>query len=120
MRRHLFVASFIVFAVVACGGTHYVSTRSPDAVLLANAQSPAEVRAAIVRALADRRYVTESEQAGSIVARLQKGSERIRVAVDYSGQQYMVRYLHSAGLRTRQDSDGSVLVESTYLSWTDK
>src|SRR5215468_2508631 len=99
--RRLFAASVTVLTLVACSGsTHYVSTKAPDSVLIADAQSPAEVRAAVVRALALRRFTTESEQAGRVVARLEKGSERVRVAVEYSGQQYAVRYIDSAGLKT--------------------
>jgi len=117
--RRLFATSFTVLALVACGGTHYVSTRAPDAELIADAQSPAEVRAAVIRALASRRFKTESEQAGRVVARLDKGSERLRVAVEYTGQQYSIVYLDSAGLQTKTEN-GEVLVESTYKSWTDK
>jgi hypothetical protein len=117
--RRLFSASVAIVALVACSGTHYVSTRAPDAVLMADAQSPAEVRAAVVRALASRRFTTESEQAGRVVARLDKGSERLRVAVEYTGQQYAVVYLDSAGLKTKTENV-EVLVESSYKSWTDK
>ncbi len=117
--RRLFAASLTVLTLVACGGSHFVGTRAADPVLLADAQSPAEVRAAVVRALAARRFSTESETAGRVVARLEKGGERIRVAVEYSDHQYAIRYLDSAGMQTRTEN-GELLVGGDYRSWTDK
>ena len=117
--RRVIVASLVTLAVVACGGTHYVSTKSADAVLMPDGGSPGEIRAAVIRALASRRFTTESETAGRVVARHDKGSERLRVAVEYTGQQYLVRYVDSAGLETKTEN-GELYIGGDYKSWTEK
>jgi hypothetical protein len=110
----------VVFAsslLIAGCGTSFVSTRLAEPVLVARAQSPAEVRAAIIRAMAFRKFSPESEVEGSIVAHLDKGDARLQVAIDYTPTQYSVRYLSSTGLQTETAPSGEVLVEKRWVSW---
>src|SRR5262245_26212568 len=110
-------AVLLIVALVACGGAKFVPTSSADAVLLAKPETPAEVRAAVIRALENRRFTTESEEAGRVVARLDKGDASLHVAVEYTGSQYLVRYLNSTGLMTQPGPSGTTLVEDRWVSW---
>ena len=70
----------------------------PDPVLLSQAQPLEAVRAAVVRALAAQRLLTETEQSGRVVARHDRRGLVMRLMVDYSDRQYVVRYLDSCGV----------------------
>ena len=105
-----------LFAASGCG-TSYTSTRVADPVLIARASAPSEVRAAIVRAMEARRFTPKSEEPGRIVARLDRGSTKLDVAIEYSGTQYVVRYLDSTGLKSKQGSEGDVLVDEHWSGW---
>lgn len=99
-----------VLGVAGCGTSYYPPPNDP--VLIANSAPPAEIRAAVIRAYQDRRYVTEQEEAGRITARHEKGEYMLKVAVEYDGQHYQVRLLASSGYKTMPGPDGSVTIES--------
>ena len=101
----------IALPFLAACGTSYVPPPA-DPVLLATPQSPAHLRAAIVRALADRRFATESEAPGRVVARFDHGATSLHVAVEYADTQYFIRLLDSRGYKTRP-GEGGVLVEAS-------
>ena len=103
--------------LVAGCGTSFVSTRVAEPVLVARPQSPAEVRAAIVRAMQFRKFSPEMEEEGRIIAHLDKGDARLQVAIEYSPTQYAVRYLSSTGLETQAAPSGEVLVNKRWVSW---
>jgi hypothetical protein len=105
-------------ALAACHGPRFVPAASADVVLIAQAQPPAEIRAAVVRALKDRRFQTESEVPGRIVARYERGEEGLRVAVEYSETQFVVRYVDSNGIRAMNDpASGQLLVDDRCAKW---
>ena len=106
--RSLSCAALLALLLAACG-TSYTSTRVADPVLVAKSDSPAEVRAAVVRALAARKFIAKSEEPGKIVAELDRGSEKLVVAVEYSSTQYLVRYVSSSGLKTKPGPGGDLL-----------
>lgn len=114
--RSLSCAALLALLLAACG-TSYTSTRVADPVLVAKSDSPAEVRAAVVRALAARKFSAKSEEPGKIVAELDRGSERLVVAVEYSSTQYLVRYVSSSGLKTKPGPDGDLLVDEHWAGW---
>lgn len=114
--RSLSCASLLALLLAACG-TSYTSTRAADPVLVAKSDSPAEVRAAVVRALAARKFSAKSEEPGKIVAELDRGSEKLVVAVEYSSTQYLVRYVSSSGLKTKPGPDGDLLVDEHWAGW---
>lgn len=116
MRTSIAVVLASSLLIAGCG-TSFVSTRTAEPVLVARPQSPAEVRAAIIRAMAFRKFSPESEVEGSIVAHLDKGDARLQVAIDYTPTQYSVRYLSSTGLQTETAPSGEVLVEKRWVSW---
>jgi len=64
---------------------------------IAAAESSAQTRAAILRALIEGNYTVESEEAGRIIARYGGSKWNMVVAVDYSNQ-VAVRYLSSENL----------------------
>ena len=114
--RSLSCAALLTLLLAACG-TSYTSTRVADPVLVAKSDSPAEVRAAVVRALAARKFSAKSEEPGKIVAELDRGSERLVVAVEYSSTQYLVRYVSSSGLKTKPGPGGDLLVDEHWAGW---
>lgn len=118
MRTSLVAVALASSLLVAGCGTTFVSTRAVEPVLVARPQSPAEVRAAIIRALEFRKFSPEAEEEGRIIAHLDHGDERLQIAVEYSPTQYAVRYLSSSGLKTATAPDGEVLVDRRWVSWT--
>jgi hypothetical protein len=117
--RFAWLAAFTVSAsllVTGCGTT-FTSTRAAAPVLLASPQSPDAVRAAIVRAMENKRFVAESEEPGRILARFDHSGAQLQVSIEYSDSNYAVIYQSSAGLKTRPGPDGEVLVDSRWASW---
>jgi len=104
--RSVLLALFLV----GCGTSYYSPPQDP--VLVANPEQPAEIRAAIVRAMGDRRYVAEQEQEGRIVARHERGDATLRVAIDYDGAHYQLHYVNSAGYKTQPAPDGTMVIEA--------
>jgi hypothetical protein len=116
MRLSLFAVAVASSLLVMGCGTTFVSTRAVEPVLVASAQSPAEMRAAIIRALQFRKFSPESEVEGRIVAHLDHGDVRLQIAVEYAPTQYAVRYLSSTGYATETAPSGEVLVEKRWVS----
>lgn len=117
MRTSLVAVALASSLLVAGCGTTFVSTRVVEPVLVARPQRPAEVRAAVIRALEFRKFTPEAEEEGRIIAHLDHGDERLQIAVEYSPTQYAVRYLASTGLQTQAAPDGEVLVDRRWMSW---
>lgn len=114
----------LLTALVACSaacGTSFVSAKSTSSpALIAEAHSPAEVRAAVIRALSEQRYTTEGEAPGEIRARFERGDQRFRVRVAYSETQYAVHYTDSVGYEVHPQEGGDTLIESRYARLVDK
>jgi len=85
----------VSFALVA------VACRTPQPLVdpppIAAAESSAQTRAAILRALIEGHYTVVSEEAGQIIARYGRSKWNMVVAVDYSNQ-VAVRYVSSENL----------------------
>lgn len=120
-RSLLFVLALATVAP-ACG--HRPTTRpvsaadvdtvlTPRTVLFPAAHALPEVRAAIVRALADRNYATESEGAQEIIALQTARGASLRLAVSYTEQQAVIRYLDSTGLEVDERTNTAPL----YARW---
>ena len=109
----------IAAAVVIAGcGRSYVPAQQSNPVLIATAQEPYLVRAAVVRALAARRYAAENEKPGQIIAKYERGDIWYRVQIDYSPTQYEVTYLDSGGLDAHTDPEtGELVVDARYDRW---
>jgi hypothetical protein len=116
MRISLAVVLATSLLVAGCGTT-FASTRAVEPVLVARPQSPAEVRAAIIRAMTFRKFNPESEQEGRILAHYDHGDQHLQVAIEYSPSQFAIRYLSSAGLETATAPDGEVLVDKRWVAW---
>src|SRR5262249_53081677 len=61
-----------------------------------------------------RKFHTEADEPGRIVARFDHGSESVRVAIEYADRQYTVKYLDSAGYKTMPAAAGGTLIEDRY------
>lgn len=103
-------SALLAIFFVGCGTAYYPPPSDP--VLIANATPPAEIRAAVIRAYEERRYVTEQEEGGRIVGRHERGEQMLRVAVEYDGQHYAVRLLTTSGFKTAAAADGSITIEA--------
>jgi hypothetical protein len=116
MRAHIF---FVVGLVGLCDcGTSFAPPRE-EAALIATPQTSTEVRAAIVRALADRKFHTTSEARHRIVAELGRKDKTMRVQVDYSRARYTIRLVDAQGYEER-DEGGKKLVDSHVARTIDK
>jgi len=102
--RTLILLVSLALAVVAC--------RTPQPLVdpppIAAAESSAQTRAAILRALVESHYRVESEEAGRIIARYSQSEWTMVVAVDYSNR-VAVRYVSSASLDYGTDNGTPVI-----------
>ena len=88
----LFLALSLALAAAGCKTRPLVA---PDPILAA--ETPAQTRAAILRALIENDYVVLAEKPGEVVARYRRSDWNMVVAVDYSNE-VTVRYVSSEGL----------------------
>src|SRR5574342_415019 len=91
--RSLILLVSLALAVAACRSPQPIVEPAP----IAAAETSAQTRAAILRALAASHYTVESEEAGRIVARYGPSKWSMVVAIDYSNQ-VAVRYVSSENL----------------------
>lgn len=122
MRRFATVAFVLsTLSLSAACGTSFVSAKSTGSpALIAEAHSPAEVRAAVIRALSEQRYTTEGETPGEIRAKFERGNQRFRVRVAYSATEYAVHYTDSVGYDVHPQAGGDTLIESRYARLVEK
>jgi hypothetical protein len=113
MARGVLLVS--ILAVIACGGGGKYMPPPAEPSLLAQPEAPTDVRAAIVLALADRKFKTEGEETNRIVAHYSRKDAGIRVVVDYDGSRYTVHLLASHGYKTKMER-GEMLVEKRVSS----
>jgi hypothetical protein len=114
----LLLGSTLLFAA-GCGHTAVLRPATqPQVELIGDAYQPGQVRAAVVHALASRRFVAEGEEPGKIVARYERDGRQARIAVEYSQTQFVIRFLASANMSETKDGSGSVMVDSLYFDWT--
>ena len=120
--RSLLVVLALATVAPACG--HRPATRpvsaadidtvlTPGTVLFPTAHPLPEVRAAIVRALADRNYATESEGTQEIIALQTARGASLRIAVSYTEQQAVIRYVDSTGLEVDERTNTAPI----YARW---
>ncbi|MDQ3034072.1 MAG: hypothetical protein M3Y87_16800, partial [Myxococcota bacterium] len=83
---------------VTAGGELIVFTPAPTTMLITGGQDDAATRAAIARALQERGYVIESDDASRLVARLASRRVSVRIALDYSPSQIAISHVDSQGL----------------------
>jgi hypothetical protein len=118
MRTVEWVAALVIGVSLAACGRSYVPAQQSNPVLIATAQEPYLLRAAVVRALAARRFAAENEKPGQIIAKYERGGIWFRVQIDYSPTQYQVTYLDSGGLDAHTDPEsGALVVDARYDRW---
>jgi hypothetical protein len=100
--------------LISAGCSRLVPLQPSSAVLLAQAQQPDLVRAAIARALSARNFVAESEQPGVIIARYDRRGQTLRVQIAYSESQYQITYLDSVGFGQVVDERGQTMIGAGY------
>jgi hypothetical protein len=106
----------LLTSVTGCG-TSFVPAKEADTVLIEGNPDPMAVRAAVVRAMDVRRFSPITEGDGNIHARFRKGDATVEVSIEYTAQQYVVKYLTSSGLETQKGPRGELLVDSRYDRW---
>jgi hypothetical protein len=113
--RRLLALSFLALSACSYGS---VPVNQARPVLIANAQEPYMIRAAIVRALDARRFTAEADAPGRVVARYVNGDRWFRVNVDYSTTQFTVSYVDSGGMETFVDPETQALmIDGRYGRW---
>ena len=87
----------------------------PHVQLIAESYGPAEIRAALIRAMERRKFTAEKEEEGRITAHFQKSDRSLRVVVEYTPTQFGVRYVDSAGFGEAKDpTTGAAVVDTRY------
>lgn len=99
--RNILTLAAAWLLIAGCGGL--VQVGAARGSMITQTEDPQQVRGAIARALAARRYTVETEQDGVIVARLDHRSIMVRLRIEYSGADYRIGYVDSAGLDYRVD-----------------
>jgi hypothetical protein len=95
-------------ATAGCGA-RMVPLRDQGSVMIATPQQDATVRAAIARALTERRFTVEQEQPNKIIARLDSRGTVMRVNIDYSGTQFSIGYIDSQGYNYQVGPQGPMI-----------
>lgn len=122
--RSLLVVAALAMTAPACG--HRPATRpvsaadvdtvlTPRTVLFPTPHALPEVRAAVVSALADRNYATESENGAEIIALQTARGATLRLAVSYTEQQAVIRYLDSTGIEVDERTNTAPV----YARWVE-
>ncbi|MGE0789809.1 MAG: hypothetical protein AB7S26_29320 [Sandaracinaceae bacterium] len=117
MRTPIRFAPTLVLALslaTACGGRAVVFNATTPVLLSSPVNETGELRAAIVRALSARRFTTEAEQPGQIIARYSARRQTLRLQIDYSPTEYRLTYLDSTGMGYRVDETGTPVISRTY------
>lgn len=86
-----------------------VPLRDQGSVMIATPQQDSAVRAAIARALTERRFTVEQEQPNKIIARLDSRGTVMRVNIDYSGTQFAIGYIDSQGYNYQVGPQGPMI-----------
>jgi hypothetical protein len=71
--------------------------------VITHTQDPAQVRAAIGRALQERQFAVEAELPGKMRVRMDHRGVQLRLDILYTGQQYSIEYIDSVGLGYQVD-----------------
>lgn len=107
------IVSMLVFALAGCRGRS-VLLQSTTPVALPTATDPTELRAALVRALTERRFTTEQDEPGRLVASLTHRGQQMRIAIAYSPTDYRIDYVDSAGMGYVVGRDGAPRIHRNY------
>ncbi|HVY47166.1 MAG TPA: hypothetical protein VHB21_14865, partial [Minicystis sp.] len=113
-----FPATLVALALAGCGHTPVLRPVSePRVELISVAYGMPEIRAAIIRALASRKFAPEREEPGRIIAKYTRGGQAARVTIEYTATQFLIRYVESDGIPSRTDPSGLMLVDEVYEKW---
>jgi len=110
------IFAFVVVSLAACG-TSFTSVRTTQRTLVATPVQLTEMRAAIVRAMAMRRYAPEQDEPGQIVAKLERRGTRVRFLIRYTPTEYSIQLVETTGFETKRGPDGDVLVDARVAGW---
>ena len=102
--------------VAGCGGGGAV-LRDPAPIYVADARPAADVRTAVLGALARRHWQPESESENRIVAVLYIREHIARVLITYDGQRVWIQYVDSQGLAYSVDRSGRQRIHPNYNRW---
>ncbi len=93
----------------ACGTSYEMPSQDPT--LLAQPQPAAEVRGAVISALAQRKFSPEGEEAGKVTAHHSKGGMDIKIAIEYDESHYRVLLLGFGGYKSEAGPNGAQVPE---------
>lgn len=81
------------------------------------ARDPAVVEAAILKALANRGWVAQKDQPGSLLASIERRTHRVVTRITYSGSGFQVDYVSSQDMGYAKDSNGREHIHRNYNGW---
>ena len=103
------LAVLLALAALACAKPQPLTNPPP----IAAASTPAQTRVAILRALADKDYILESEKTGDIVARYTERNWYMVIAISYSNE-VSIRYVTSENLDYGTEKNGVTVIHRGY------
>jgi hypothetical protein len=105
----LLLLASLALAALACAKPQPLANPKP----IAAASTPAQTRVAILRALADRDFILESEKTGDIVARYSERNWDMVIAISYSNE-ISIRYISSSNLDYGTTEQGVTVIHRGY------
>ncbi len=94
MKLRTFIALTLALAVTGCRKTvsaDYLAAEQPRVTMLGQPREPAEVREAILTALANKSWVAESESGPEIISRLEHKGRMVRVSIVYDATRFSLK-----------------------------
>jgi hypothetical protein len=99
----------LALTALACASPQPLTNPKP----IAAAATPAQTRVAILRALADKDFILESETTGDIVARYTERNWNMVIAIAYSNE-VTIRYVSSSNLDYGTTEQGVTVIHRGY------
>lgn len=118
-RTHLVLAlaTFLAVLVAGCGARRVRAVVAgelpPVTGLVAQGGGPPYVRAAVIRALQERRYTVAQESGQQIVAQYERGRHYLQVVITYDATAFHIQPLQALGLNERHYARYSSDLERT-------
>ena len=80
-------------------------------------RTPNMVEEAILKALANRKWIARTDGPGVIIGTLNLRDHQAVVRIEYTDESYSVRHTHSTELLYQRKSDGTELIHKNYNAW---
>jgi hypothetical protein len=109
------IVALLVLSSLGC--SHSAVLTDPPMVTASAAADPQYVRAAVLAAMARRRWVAERDDPGVVLARFVHGNHHVRVWVRYDASNVVIQYADSQNMAFRL-RNGVPYIHKAYNKWT--